>query len=445
MSEVESPTDRPGEDVGLSPYGGDDTEPDVLPAAGYRTYEVYQRERVGETTNLIKPRQLISDAYLADPYSLLDILREHYPCFRDWATNRFWITRYDDVTSVFVDDANYETRPKLWHYNRVGWGRSLWDEVDLQWARVNRIDAGLTASVERCLAELANGGDLATGLAARLPLELWGEVLDLEGDDLSRFAGLFWTTQRGAGWHAEGRHEGLVALDELATWFDALLDERRGRDRDDLVSVAARLESDRPPVSGADLAASVLESDHETLQGGLANLWFQLLTNPEQLELVRGDRRLVKFAWLEALRHSPPVLSAVRYARHEVERFGRLIPEGGLVMCSGAAANRDPRVFAEPDRFLVERKDLCQREPRGQYRADGLPSGIAFGLGKPSVHPAIPKDRPRSLYALTRDVAVAASDAVLDAHPDIALTSGVEPTLRSLRLGEMHTCWSLPI
>ena len=113
MSEVESPTDRPGEDVGLSPYGGDDTEPDVLPAAGYRTYEVYQRERVGETTNLIKPRQLISDAYLTDPYSLLDILREHYPCFRDWATNRFWITRYDDVTSVFVDDANYETRPKL--------------------------------------------------------------------------------------------------------------------------------------------------------------------------------------------------------------------------------------------------------------------------------------------------------------------------------------------
>jgi pulcherriminic acid synthase len=170
-----------------------------------------------------------------------------------------------------------------------------------------------------------------------------------------------------------------------------------------------------------------------------------LLTNPEQLGLVRDDRRLVKFAWLEALRHSPPVLSAVRYARHEVERFGRLIPEGGLVMCSGAAANRDPRVFAEPDRFLVERKDLCQREPRGQYRADGLPSGIAFGLGKPSVHPAIPKDRPRSLYALTRDVAVAASDAVLDAHPDIALTSGVEPTLRSLRLGEMHTCWSLPI
>ena len=68
-------------------------------------------------------------------------------------------------------------------------------------------------SVDRCLAELTRGGDLATGLAARLPLELWGDVLDLKGRDLSRFAGLFWTAQRGAGWHAEWRQKGLVALD----------------------------------------------------------------------------------------------------------------------------------------------------------------------------------------------------------------------------------------
>jgi hypothetical protein len=93
----------------------------------------------------------------------------------------------------------------------------------------------------------------------------------------------------------------------------------------------------------------------------------------------------------------------------------------------------------------VERKDLCPREPRGQYRADGLPAGIALGLGKPSKHPALPEDRPRSLYALTRDVAVAASGVLLDRLAHLRLGPGAEPSLRSLRIGEMHACWSLPV
>lgn len=412
---------------------------DPLPARGYRTYEVFQRERVGETTNLIKPRQLISDGYLADPYPLLEILRENYPCYRDWAGNRFWITRYDDVTSVLADEANYETRTKSWFYGRPESLRNLWDEVDILWARANHIDAGLEAAVARTLDGLADEPDLARAFAARLPMELWGEVLALDEDELTRFASLYWRMQRGAGWDASTRQVGLAALDEAAGWFDELLADRRGR-ADDLISVAAGLDA-----SGRDLANAVLDTDHETPHGGLANMWFQLLTQPDQLDLVRDDRRLMKFAWLETLRHSPPVLSASRFARHEVERFGRLIPAGGLVMCSAAAANRDPRVFGEPDRFHVDRRDLCQREPRGQYRADGLPSGIAVGLGPPSIHPAEPKERPRSLYAITRDVAVAASTALLDASPDLALAPDANPTMRTLRSGEMHTCWRLPV
>jgi len=174
-------------------------------------------------------------------------------------------------------------------------------------------------------------------------------------------------------------------------------------------------------------------------------MWFQLLIHPDQLQTVRDDSRMVKFAWLETLRHSPPVLQAQRFARHEVERFGRLLPDGALLELSAAAANRDPRVFDDPDSFVVGRKDLCQREPRGQYRADGLPSGIAFGLGRPSIHPAVPKDRPRSAYAITRDVAVAASRRLLDRLPELRLVDGAAPALRSLRLGEMRTCWQLPV
>jgi cytochrome P450 len=424
-------------------YVEPDEEPP--PAAGYRTYEVYQRERVGESTDQLTPRELIGVEMLTDPFRLLTILRDHDPCYRDWIGNRFWITRYDDVTSVFTDDANFESRSKRWFSGQATFGRDLGGELPVLWAQANRIDTHVEEIVERMLSDLADEPDLAGGFAARLPLELWGAVLDLPRGDLADFAALYWRMQRGAGWHESERRDGHAAMVELTGLIEPLVDQRRVEPGGDLISAAVSLELDGGPIAAADIVATILEADHETLHGGLANLWFQLLTQPDQLDVVRNEPRLIKQAWHEALRHSPPVHAAKRFARHEVERFGRLLPEGALLTCSAAAANRDPRVFADPDVFVVERQDLCQREPRGQYRADGLPSGIAFGLGRPSVHPAVPKERPRSLNAIVRDVAVTASRMLLEAHPEISLARDAEPMLRSLRLGEMHTCWELRV
>ncbi len=422
-----------------------DADDEPLAAPGYRSYEVYQRERVGQGTTELRPRELIGDEMLTDPHRLLAILREHDPCYRDWVSNRFWVTRYDDVTSVFVDDANYESRSKRWSYGRPDLGRDLGDQLPVLRARADRIDASVEDLAARVIADLGDGADLAIGFAARLPLELWGAVLDLPRGDLPAFASAYWRMQRGAGWDPVARRDGLAAFAELVGYFEPVVEARGADPGDDLVSATVQLQLDGGPVTAADIVATILEADHETLHGGLANLWYLLLTHPDQLDAVRGDRRLVKFTWLEALRHSPAVLAAARYARHEVERFGRLLPEGAMLYLSAAAANRDPRAFADPDRFVVGRTDLCQREPRGHYRADGLPSGITFGLGPPSPRPAVPRDRPRSLYAMTRDVAVTASRMLLDARPDIQLADGATPTLRSLRLGEMHTCWHLPV
>jgi hypothetical protein len=139
------------------------------------------------------------------------------------------------------------------------------------------------------------------------------------------------------------------------------------------------------------------------------------------------------------------VLSGERFAKREVERFGLLIPEGALVICSAAGANRDETIFANADQFIVGRKDLVQREPRGQYRADGLPAGITPALGTPSKFPALPVGRPRSLYAITRDVATIASHALLDATSNLKLAPGAQPVLKSRGYGELHTCWHLPV
>jgi pulcherriminic acid synthase len=416
--------------------------------SGFRTYEVYQRQRVRDATPLIKPRELTSLEYLQDPYPIVGILRENYPCYRDWPGNAFWITQYDDVTSVFVDDANFETRSKLWFYGREGFGRDLRAELPVQSARANAWDAHADKLAHALVDEieaLGESTDLATEFAARFALELSGRVLDLPVEDLGFFAERFWRMQRGTLWEPQAQEAGKAAMSELADYFEPLLAARRADPGEDLISAVAALELADGPATAEDLVVTLLEDDHETLQGATANLWYLLLTHGDQLALVREDRRLLRFAYQETLRHSTPVVMARRFARHEVERFGRLLPEGAMLILSSAGANRDPRQFDEPDRFDVTRTDICQREPRGSFRADGLPAGVSFGTGKPSRFPAVPEDRPRSVWALTRDTVVTASHVLLDRWPHLRLLNGAEPSLRSLRWGEMHTCWRLPV
>jgi pulcherriminic acid synthase len=403
---------------------------------GYRTYEVYQRVRTGQTTEWIKPRQLSSDAYLGDPYPIVAILREHDPCYRDWPGNAFWVTRYDDVTSVFTDDANYETRSRAWMCDRAEWGHDLGEEIEVLRCLERVADTQGAVIARRLVAAMER--DLATEVLARFPFELLCAGMDAEPTaDLARW---YLLMQRAPGWEPRARAAGIEALDSIAAWATPLVEARRDGDGQDLISVIARMGG-----GPEDVAVTLLEMDHATLHGVLANLWLHLLTVPSRLDEVRGDPLLVKAAVLETLRHSPPVVSADRWTRHEVERFGCLLPEGALIRLSSAAANRDPRVFDRPDEFDLHRRDLCQREARGQYRADGLPSGISFATGTPTKHPAIPEDRPRSRYAITRDLAVRMTHAILEERPRLALAEGAEPRLRSLRIGELHTCWSLPI
>ena len=266
-------------------------------------------------------------------------------------------------------------------------------------------------------------------------------MLDINDTKREHFFDLYWRAQRGATWVPTLQQDGVAALHALNALFEPMVEQRRAKPGDDLISAMLSVEN----VTAADVTTTILERDHQTLHGALANLWQELLTQNGMLDAVSDDRRLMKLAYLESLRHTPPVIAAQRYTRHEVERFGRLLPEGALVMCSAAAANRDPRVFVEADRFILDRRDLCQREARGQYRADGLASGIAFGLGKPSKHPAVPEDRPRSRYAFTRDAAVVASMVLADALRQHPFKLSGEPQRYALTVGEMHTCWHLPV
>ena len=102
-------------------------------------------------------------------------------------------------------------------------------------------------------------------------------------------------------------------------------------------------------------AAVVMFGGIDTTDGMIANAVLHLLGDPGQLELVRVDPRLVPAAIEESLRLEPAAALLDRYATRDATIGGATIRAGDRVSVSLAAANRDPAVFREPDRFDIFR------------------------------------------------------------------------------------------
>jgi cytochrome P450 len=84
-------------------------------------------------------------------------------------------------------------------------------------------------------------------------------------------------------------------------------------------------------------------------------LWL-LLQNPSELERLRNDFALLGTAIEEMLRYEGPIQLNNRRLTHTMELAGTKLPEGSLLTLGIGAANRDPRQFADAERFDVARK-----------------------------------------------------------------------------------------
>jgi cytochrome P450 len=93
----------------------------------------------------------------------------------------------------------------------------------------------------------------------------------------------------------------------------------------------------------------------DTTYRGTSVLLTALLENPGQLDAIRADRSLIPQAIEEALRWDGPVAVQLRMAAVDTELGGVPIPAGSLLDVVAAAANRDPAIYADPDRFDIFR------------------------------------------------------------------------------------------
>lgn len=228
--------------------------------------------------------------------------------------------------------------------------------------RVEAYRATIRATAERLADGLVGGThDFVAEFADPLGLRVLGGFVGIPIDAVARVAG--WSADIGLlfGMNVvENSPRIEAALTALNAYIDDLLAARRADPADDLLSGLIAAEEAGDLLSDAELRAMIItlmSAGHHTTVRQLGNAMATFLGHPEQWQLLRADPSLAAQAAEEVVRHSPAaVLGVPRIAKAEVVLRERTFAPGTCVFPITGAANRDPRMFSEPDRF-----DITQR------------------------------------------------------------------------------------
>jgi cytochrome P450 len=147
---------------------------------------------------------------------------------------------------------------------------------------------------------------------------------------------------------------------EFEAYVNPILERRRHEPGDDLISKLATEEIDGERLTDDEIFAFLkllFPAGADTTYLGLGNILYALLTHRDQLNTVLDNpREEARWAVEEGLRWNPPVaLQPRRNGPDDVVWHDVAIPASTPLIFAIAAANRDPAVFEDPDRFNVAR------------------------------------------------------------------------------------------
>lgn len=362
---------------------------------------------VGQSVGVTASFDLTDPAFVADPYPALAEARRHGPVLRHEGLG-LWVTTThaaandvlrdrrlgrilrprspgDDAWTTFdwlhADSILDSEPPKHTRLRRLVAGAFARGHVTRLRPRVEEIAAGLLDDVERVLARDGRV-DVIAGYAEPLPVLVICELLGAPTAD--------WKVLRD--WSQaivrmyevdpddEAQRDAQRACDEFASYVEALAAERAQAPGDDLLTSLVQERDGGDRLSPRELVATVvllLNAGHEASVNGFGNGLASLLVDTAQRDAVSAGLdhpvvvdRLVE----EMLRHDSPLHLFERTATADVELHGVTVRAGEKVAALLGAANRDPAVFAEADRFVAD------RDPN-PHLAFG--AGIHFCLGAP--------------------------------------------------------------
>lgn len=212
----------------------------------------------------------------------------------------------------------------------------------------------------------------------------------------------------------------LGAANAVTDFLMPALEERRREPRDDVLSYLLHAEHEGVRFTDFEVISHVrllYAVGATTTSDSMSSLFWTLLTHPDLLARARCEPELRPRLVHELLRWEPPVALLPRVAPRGGEIAGVAIPEGGILLAAIASANRDERVFADPDRFDPDRE-------QGEL--------LTFGFGTkfcPGSH-------------LARRQLLAALDVVLERLPNLRLVDADPPSGAILRRTEhLEVAW----
>jgi cytochrome P450 len=162
----------------------------------------------------------------------------------------------------------------------------------------------------------------------------------------------------------------MRAWTEMDAYVDDMVARRRHTLTDDLLSDLIRAEHDGHRLDIVELrmmASGLMLAGTDTTRNQVAGSIDVMIDHPDQWQLLRDDPDLAMTAVDETMRHSPSVGATMRAATEDVELAGVVIPAGTMVITNTAAANRDPAIYDDADRFDITRR--------------GVPTILSFGAG----------------------------------------------------------------
>jgi cytochrome P450 len=320
---------------------------------------------------------IMSPAYVADPFSIWDELRKTCPVAHTDRRGSTWLpTRYQDVVDLAHDVEHFSSAeitvipfegevpedpvlpygvpPISADPPLHTWTRRLL----LPWFSHRRVESYEATTRELC-SELVDGfiergtADAAGDYAQQIPVRVIAGILGVPAELSDTFTG--WV--RDVLEFADDPELRLRGMEGLITFFVEEVDRRKTQPGEDLLSYLLHSEVDGVPVEESvvlGVAALVLIAGVDTTWSAIGSSLWHLATHPEDRDRLAAEPDAMPLAVEELLRAYSPVTMA-RLVAEDIEFEGCPMKAGDKVLMNFPGANRDPDAFEDADRVVLDR------------------------------------------------------------------------------------------